>query len=72
MKYNIRINYITFSGGAMYIGWSAKNIGFGVLSIYTDSKDGTKFDFDTECMSDEFRDQVLEGAIKYMVTNENA
>ena len=65
-KYEIEINYIHFETSVMIIGWSAKGIGFGQLTVYNDDKDD-KFIIDTECMSDAFRDQVLEEAIEFIV-----
>lgn len=65
MKYEITINYIHFEESAMIIGWSAKGIGFGQLTIYNNGKDD-EFIIDTETMSNEFRDQVLEKAMKFM------
>lgn len=65
-KYEIEINYIHFETSAMIIGWSAKGIGFGQLTVYNNGKDD-QFVIDTECMSNAFRDQVLEKAIKFIV-----
>lgn len=54
----------------MIIGWSAKDIGFGQLTVYIGKdEDVGKFVFDTECMSNDFRDQVLKEAIDYIISN---
>ena len=66
MKYDIKINYVHFESCAMIVGWSAKNIGFGQLTVYNNGKDD-QFIIDTETMSNEFRDQVLEEMIKFLV-----
>lgn len=60
----IKINYIDFKEDKIIIGWSASNIGFGQLTIYKRADD--EFDFDTECMSNEFRDRVLDEMVKYL------
>lgn len=69
MMYDVRINYIHFCSGTMIIGWSA-NIGFGQLTIYrVDFDEGEKFEFDTECLSNEFRDEVLSKVAEYLINN---
>ena len=70
-KYSIKINYIHMDENFIVIGWSAKDIGFGELTIYriTDIKEKESFVFDTECMSDSFRDAVLKEAFIYMISN---
>ena len=67
-KYEIEINYIHFVDDAMIIGWSAKNIGFGVLSIYKDLEE-EKYHVETETMGKEFYKQVLKEANKYLLEN---
>lgn len=70
-KYSIKINYIHMDENFIVIGWSAKDIGFGELTIYriTDIKEKESSVFDTECMSDSFRDAVLKEAFIYMISN---
>lgn len=65
-KYEIRINYVNFEDDKAFIGWSAKGVGFGVLSIYwNDVKD--MYEIETECMGKEFCKQVLNEAQKYIL-----
>lgn len=72
MKYDVSINYIWFDKDVMTIGWSA-NIGFGQLTVYRIDKSTKEyidesFAFDTECLSDEFRDEVLSKVPEYLVS----
>lgn len=65
-KYDIRINYVNFLDKRVEIGWSAKNIGFGVLTInYNEEKD--TYYIETETMGKEFYEQVLNEAQKYIL-----
>lgn len=63
-RYHIKINYIHFKPDAMEIGWSAKNIGFGVLTIRED--DNGSYYVETETMGKNFYDQVLTEVKKYL------
>ena len=65
-KYDIKINYIKFNKDIMSIGWSAKNIGFGVLDIYYDKGKDT-FYIRTEGMGKKFYEKVLEEAKEYLL-----
>lgn len=67
-EYDVSINYIHFCNNVVVIGWSA-NIGFGQLTIYRSNEDNDKFYFDTECLSDDFRDEVLSKVGEYLITN---
>lgn len=67
-EYDISINYIDFCENVVIIGWSA-NIGFGQLTIYRSNEDNDKFYFDTECLSDDFRDEVLSKVEQYLIAN---
>lgn len=64
-KYNIRINYIDFKNNQTIIGWSAKNIGFGVLTITYD-KEKDIYYVETETMGKDFYEQVIKEAKKYL------
>lgn len=66
-KYDIRINYVNFLDKRVEIGWSAKNIGFGILTISFDSKKSRHFLVETECMGKDFYKQVMEEANKYIL-----
>lgn len=67
-KYDIRINYVNFLDKRVEIGWSAKNIGFGVLTISIDDiRKQQKFYVETECMGKDFYEQVMEEAKKYLL-----
>lgn len=70
-KYKIYINYIKFRTNYIVIGWSAKNIGFGELTIDIDKSVKTvdTFIVDTECMSKKFYEEVMEEAKKYIIKN---
>ena len=70
-KYKIDINYIKFRTNYIVIGWSAKNIGFGELTIDIDKSIETRDTFivDTECMSKKFYEEVMEAAKKYIIKN---
>ena len=65
-KYEIRINYINFEDDQVFIGWSAKGVGFGVLSIYWNDLKDTYY-VETETMGKEFCEQVLNEAQKYIL-----
>ena len=65
-KYNIRINYVNFEDDIVFIGWSAKGVGFGVLSIYWNDLKDTYY-IETETMGKEFCEQVLNEAQKYIL-----
>lgn len=67
-EYNVEINYIHFHNEVVIIGWSA-NIGFGQLTIYRSNEDEDKFYFDTECLSDDFRNEVLSKVGEYLITH---
>ena len=60
----ININYIHFNKDAMIIGWSATNIGFGQLTIFTENE---HIYVDSECMSKEFCEDVLKTAAKFIL-----
>ena len=66
-KYDIKINYVNFLDKRVEIGWSAKNIGFGILTISFDSKKSRHFLVETECMGKDFYEQVMEEANKYIL-----
>lgn len=70
-KYQIDINYIKFKTNCIVIGWSAKYIGFGELTIDIDKSVETRDEFvvDTECMSKKFYEDVMEEAKKYIIKN---
>ena len=70
-KYQIDINYIKSKTNYIVIGWSAKNIGFGELTIDIDKSVETRDEFivDTECMSKKFYEEVMEEAKKYIIKN---
>ena len=70
-KYKIDINYIRFRPNYIVIGWSAKNIGFGEITIDIDRTVETrdKFIVDTECMSKRFYEEVMEETKKYIIKN---
>ena len=64
-KYEIEIQYVFFNKGFIEIGWIAKNIGFGQLTIYK-VEQANKYVFDTEEMSQEFVDAVLSKVFPYI------
>ena len=66
-KYDIRINYVSFLDKRLEIGWSAKNIVFGILTISYDSKKSRHFLVETECMGKDFYEQVMEETNKYIL-----
>ena len=66
-EYEVEINYINFDYREMQIGWSAKHIGFGVLTIYQDAID--KYIIDSETMPQDFVDKVLYEAALYLRNN---
>ena len=70
-KYHIDINYIKFKTNYIVIGWSAKHIGFGELTIDIDKSVETRDEFiiDTECMGKKFYEGVMEEAKKYIIKN---
>ena len=69
-KYDIKINDICFQDNVIVISWSAKNIGFGQLTISVSyDNENPPFLVETECMSEEFYKQVLEEAKKYIFKN---
>lgn len=68
--YKISINYVHFNIDAMIIGWSSIH-GFGQLTVYYTGNhsldlDKETYEFDTECMSNEFCKQVLNMASRYL------
>lgn len=65
-KYEIEIDYVYFNENCMLIDWSAKNIGFGVLTIVFNERENL-FQIETETMGEEFYKQVLEEAKKYIL-----
>lgn len=69
MNYDIKIDYVNFFDDVLVIGWSA-NMGFGQLTVYkVIDYDSESFVFDTENMSDEFRNQILEKTVEYLIKN---
>ncbi len=63
-EYEIEIDYINFDYREMQIGWTAKNIGFGVLTIHQDAIN--KYTIDSETMPQDFVDKVLYEASIYI------
>lgn len=58
---------VQFHENCIDIAWSS-NIGFGHLTIYHDNtSDETKYEMDTECMSEEFTLQVIELAKQFIL-----
>lgn len=66
-KYEIEINYIDIEEKTIYIGWGAKDIGFGVLTI--NKQEENEFYVETETMGREFYKQVLEKTNEYLLKN---
>lgn len=66
-KYEIEINYIDIEEKTIYIGWSAKDIGFGVLTI--NKQEEKEFYVETETMGREFYKQLLKEGNKYLLEN---
>lgn len=64
-KYNVEIEYVFFNKGFIEIGWIAENIGFGQLTIHKVEQEN-KYVFDTEGMSQEFVDAVLNKVFIYI------
>lgn len=71
-NFEIKINYIRFYEDIMIIGWSAKKIGFGQLTIYHNKnkkKEKKEYLIATECMGKDFYKQVLEQAKIFLIDN---
>ena len=68
-KYDIKINFVDFQDKKIIIGWSAKNIGFGQLTISFDKRINQEFLVETECMGKDFYEQVIEETKKYIFKN---
>jgi len=67
----IKIDYITFKNNKIEIGWTKKDIGFGVLTIHSSSAEyaSPKFEVETECMGENFYHEVIDEVVKTLKIN---